>query len=464
MSHSPASFLPRIPAPRIERILHPFQAFAENKTAGGILLLACTAAALVWANSPWAASYGALWHTDLTISLAGRTLSHDLHFWVNDLLMAVFFFVVGLEIKRELLVGELSSVRHATLPIAAALGGVVVPALFYAKLNGGGPGAAGWGIPMATDIAFALGVLTLLGNRIPLGLKVFLTALAIVDDIAAVMVIAVFYTAQIDWGALAGAGGVLAILILLGRLGARNPLTYVIGGGLLWLFVLASGVHATIAGVALAFTVPSRTPLDFGQFLARSRAVLDCAEEYGSTPGSLITNERQQAAVHALEDTCEKVQPPLHRMEHALHPWVTFFIMPVFALANAGVALSGDLSELLRQPVTLGVILGLFFGKPIGILLASALVVRTGAASLPSGVTWQHVHGAAWLAGIGFTMSLFVAGLAFADQALLTMSKVGILAASVCAGCVGSFVLLRVPQTSLQDSEADANSTAVVSS
>ena len=425
----------------IVRIIRPFQAFAANKTSGGILLLLCTVVALVWANSPWSASYSALWHTNFTVSLAGRALSYDLHFWVNDLLMAVFFFVVGLEIKREVLVGELASVRQAALPIVAAAGGVVVPALMYALLNAGGPGAPGWGIPMATDIAFALGVMALLGDRVPLGLKVFLTALAIVDDIAAVLVIALFYTASISWSAVTAAACCLILLFTLNRLGARQPLTYALGGGALWLAVLLSGVHATIAGVALAFTIPSRTRLDPRQFLLHSRRTLDHFEN-ASESGSLIQSEEQQAAVHTLEEACEKVQPPLHRMEHTLHPWVTFFVMPVFALANAGVVLGGNITDTLLEPVTAGVVLGLLLGKPIGITLASWLAVRSGIASLPAGVSWGHIHAAGWLGGIGFTMSLFVAGLAFADERLLTMAKLGILAASLVAGIIGSVLLM----------------------
>jgi NhaA family Na+:H+ antiporter len=372
-----------------------------------------------------------------------------LHFWVNDLLMVIFFFVVGLEIKREVLVGELTSVRQAALPILGAVGGVVVPALIYSFLNAGGAGAPGWGVPMATDIAFALGVMTLLGDRVPLGLKVFLTALAIVDDIAAVLVIAVFYTAKISSVALGLAAACLLILAVLGRLGARQPLTYALGGIFLWLAVLASGIHATIAGVALAFVIPSRTRLDSAQFVARSRRTLDHFEAHAE--GALMTNEEQQASVHALEEACEKVQPPLHRMEHALHPWVSFFIMPVFALANAGVVLSGNISEIMVQPVTLGVIFGLLFGKPIGITLAAWLAVRSGLASLPTGVTWSHIHGAGWLGGIGFTMSLFVASLAFADEALLTMAKLGILSASACAALVGSFLLIRTRRMNSED-------------
>jgi NhaA family Na+:H+ antiporter len=429
--------------PPIVRIIKPFQTFAANEASGGIVLLLSTAAALIWANSPWSASYTAFWHTNITISLGAKALSHDLHFWVNDLLMVIFFFFVGLEIKREVLVGELASPRQAALPIIAAFGGVVVPAIIYSVLNAGTAGARGWGVPMATDIAFALGVMALLGSRIPVGLKVFLTALAIADDMAAVLVIAVFYTEQISGLALGAAALCLAVLLTLNRLGARQPLVYAFGGAFLWLAVLASGVHATIAGIALAFTIPSRTRLDAPEFLLHGRSTLDQFGKAQENQPMLICNEDQQAAVHALEEACEKVQPPLLRMEYALQHWVTFAIMPVFALANAGVVIGGDLSQILIQPITLGVILGLLIGKPIGITLASWLAVRNGLAALPAGVNWSHIHGAGWLGGIGFTMSLFVASLAFADEAHLTMAKVGIFTASLCAGIVGSLLLLK---------------------
>jgi NhaA family Na+:H+ antiporter len=435
--------LDRIPTAPVIRIIRPFQAFAANKAAGGILLLFCAVAALSWANSPWAPYYAGLWHTELTVSLAGKALSHDLHFWVNDLLMAIFFFLVGLEIKREVLVGELASARQAALPVIAAAGGVAVPAILYSLINFRGPGAHGWGIPMATDIAFALGVMALLGDRVPLGLKVFLTALAIVDDIAAVLVIALFYTDRISWTALGVAALCLVVLATLNRLGARHPLTYAIFGAILWLAVLNSGIHPTIAGIALAMTIPSRTPLDSRRFVLRSRRVLDHFEQAVGSERSLMNDEEQQAALLALEEACEKVQPPLHRMERALHPWVTFTIMPLFALANAGVLLGGNAASALSQPVALGVLLGLVLGKPLGITLASWVAVRARLASLPPGITWSHIHGAAWLGGIGFTVSLFVAGLAFNEESLLIMAKLGILSASLIAGIVGSVLLAR---------------------
>lgn len=427
-------------------LVRPFQEFFARESSGGVLLLACTVAALLWANSPWAHLYTALWHTPFQIGLGSHELNKELHFWVNDALMAVFFFVVGLEIKRELLVGELASARQAALPILAALGGVVVPAILYSTLNAGGPGSRGWGIPMATDIAFAIGVMALLGRRIPLGLKVFLTALAIVDDIAAVLVIAVFYTSDLSWGALAAAAFCLLVALAANRLGVRHPLLYALIGVVLWMTVLQSGVHSTIAGVLLALMIPSRTAINQAQFLQHSRALLNHFQKAAETePFHILNDVEQQTAIEALEDACEKMQPPLHRLEHGLHPWVTFVIMPLFALANAGVPISGELGRIVTQPITLGVLLGLVLGKTIGVTLASWLAVKTGLAALPENVTWRHVHGAAWLAGIGFTMSLFMAGLAFTDEAQLTAAKLGILMASLCAGIIGSMILLRTP-------------------
>jgi NhaA family Na+:H+ antiporter len=430
------------PLPLIERVLGPFQRFFATSAAGGLVLLGATAVALAWANSPWAAAYHHLWETPVTIGAPGFGLTLSLHHWVNDGLMAVFFFLVGLEIKREVLVGELASRRTAALPVAAALGGMLVPAALYAALNAGGPGAAGWGVPMATDIAFALGILALLGDRVPGGLRVFLAALAIADDLGAVLVIAFFYTGAIDWGALGGAAAVLAALVGLNRAGARRPLTYALLGAALWVFVLASGIHATVAGVLLALTVPARTRIDEGEFLARAEASLAdfrAADEPGTT---VLTNHGHQAALQAIENAADAAQAPLQRMEHALHGVVAFVVMPVFALANAGVALGGAAAAA-RSPIAWGVVLGLALGKPLGITLASWLAVRAGAADLPSGVGWRHVHGAGWLGGIGFTMSLFVAGLAFADPAGLDVAKLGVFAASLVAGVVGYTLLHR---------------------
>jgi len=423
------------------QIIRPFQKFAKTEASGGILLLLCTAAALVWANSPWASSYINLWQTKLTVGLGSFILSKPLLLWINDGLMTVFFFVVGLEIKRELLVGELASAKQAAFPIAAALGGMLVPAGIYIAVNAGTEGMPGWGIPMATDIAFALGVLALLGARVPLALKVFLTALAIVDDIGAVLVIALFYTVEISWISLALGGGFLIALVAANLIGVRHPLVYTLLGACLWLAFLNSGVHATVAGVLLAFTIPARSRIDMGEFLSLGRATLNEFERVARTDSSMLINEEQQAAIQALKSACERVETPLQRIEHALHSWVTFAIMPVFALANAGVVLDGGLTVALTHSVSLGVMAGLIAGKQIGITLFAWLAVRSGLATIPGAVTWRHIYGASWLGGIGFTMSLFIAGLAFGDSPLLPVAKVGILSASLLAGVVGWIIL-----------------------
>jgi NhaA family Na+:H+ antiporter len=369
-------------------------------------LIGCTVAALIWANSPFAGSYFHFWHMDLTFGRLGGLLAKPLHFWINDGLMALFFLLVGLEIKRETLVGELASFRKAALPIAAAFGGMIVPAGLYVVFNHGGPGASGWGMPMATDIAFALGVLALLGDRVPTSLKVFLAALAIADDIGAVLVIAFFYTAQISWPSL-GAGGLFFVALLAAnRAGARHLLIYAILGVGLWLAFLQSGIHATVAGVLLAITIPARQR-------TASRAVLTSNES------------------------------PMLRLEHALIPWNRYLIMPVFALANAGVALGGGAARSVVAPVSLGVICGLVIGKPIGIVLFSWLATRTRLAAMLDGIGWRQIVGVGMLGGIGFTMSLFIANLAFGEAPALETAKVGILVASVISGIAGAIVLVR---------------------
>lgn len=418
-----------------------FETFFRMEAAGGILLLICAVVALVWANSPWAASYAALWQTPVTARVGALVIDKPLLLWINDGLMAIFFFLVGLEIKREVLVGELASPRQAALPIAAAVGGMLVPAGLYAMLNVGGPGAAGWGVPMATDIAFALGVLALLGPRVPLALKVFLTAVAIVDDLGAVLVIAFFYTAEISWASLGVGLLFLAALIAANRLGVRRTVVFVVLGLGLWVAFLKSGVHATIAGVLLALTIPARRRIDADGFLAQVRSYVDLFAR-DAQRGRAEPTPTQRDAVHALEQACEGIETPLARMEHALHGWVAFFIMPVFALANAGVALGSDLAGGLSVPVVLGIVLGLVVGKQIGVTLFAWGAVRLGWAVLPPGVGWRQLYGVACLCGIGFTMSLFIATLAFGEGALLGSAKVGILGASLISGVVG-WLLLR---------------------
>lgn len=427
-------------------LLRPFEIFFGLESASGILLLLGAVVALVWANSPFGALYFNLWDTPVTVGVGEFALSKSLHHWINDGLMAVFFFVVGLEIKREVLVGELASPKKAALSVVAAIGGMLVPAAFYALLNMGSAGAAGWGIPMATDIAFAVGVLALLGNRVPLALKVFVTAVAIVDDLGAVLVIAFFYTAEIAWSALGLAAIVFMALLLINRLGIRRVEPYALLGTVLWFAFLKSGIHATIAGVLLAMTIPARRLIDSSQYLERAKLlVAEFAEDVRSGLSEPTADQRD--ALHSLEVATEQIQTPLTRLEHALHPWVAFLIMPLFALANAGVSLGGEIGATLTSPITLGVILGLFLGKQVGILVAAWISTRMGLAVLPSGVSMRQIWGVAMLCGIGFTMSLFIAGLAFTDAALLDSAKVGILAASLLSGAVGGIVLTRSART-----------------
>src|SRR5579864_753886 len=349
----------RIAPQPIDAVTSPFVRFAKMEAAGGILLLASTVAALVWANSRWEHGYQAIWHTQVSIGFGRFFLSESRHEWINDGLMSVFFFLVGLEIKREVLIGELSSLRQAAFPFIAALGGTIVPALIYAVVAHGSNAEHGWGIPMATDIAFTLGVLALLGNRVPLSLKVFVTALAIVDDILAVLVIAVFYTAEISFFSLGMGLCGIAVSYAANRMGVRRPIVYALIGAFVWLAMLKSGVHATIAGILLAFTIPAKTYLDPIDFLARARKLLHGMESSAHSGEALLTSEQQQHAIHELEEKCELVQPPLHRIEHALQPWVTFAIMPIFALANAGVPFLGAIGPALKSPVTLGILAGL---------------------------------------------------------------------------------------------------------
>ena len=430
------------PPTPIERILSPLSRFIRLESAGGLVLIACTLMALAWANSPWGEAYHHLWEQEVGFRAGPWALEKSLHHWINDGLMAVFFFLVGLEIKRELLAGSLSTPRAAALPAAAALGGMLVPAALYALLNAGGEGARGWGIPMATDIAFALGVLALMGPRVPLALKVFLTALAIVDDIGAVLVIALFYTERIAWSALALGLVLLAAAVAFNRLGVRRPAPYLAVGAAVWLCFLTSGVHATVAGVLMALTIPARTRIDAGALLEHGRGALGRFAAAGGEGRSILSNPGQQAALEELEQASEAAQAPLQRIEHGLVNVVAFFIIPVFALANAGVPLSGGVGAALTSPVALGIILGLVVGKPLGITLFSWAAVKAGVAELPAGVGWKQIHAVSWLAGIGFTMSLFISALAFPAGPLGDVARMGIFAASAVAALVG-WVLLR---------------------
>ena len=428
----------------IEVLLKPINQFLHQEASGGILLMICTVIALAWANSPWSDSYHHLWHTHLVINLGNiLNLDYTIHHWINDGMMVIFFFTVGLEIKRELLVGELSSLQKASLPIAGALGGMVAPAIIYAIFNSSGEGANGWGIPMATDIAFVVGIMALLGPRVPLTLKIFILALAIADDIGAVLVIAIFYTADISTAALVIAGIVLVIVFILNKLGTKSLIPYTILGIILWLAFLKSGVHATIAGVLLAFTIPASSRYDTNKFSEKVKQLINNFDAKGDHWKNVLNNSERQHDVMAIEESCEKVLTPLQRFEHQLHPWVAFVIIPVFALANAGVTVADlDILSALLSPVSLGIILGLFIGKQMGIFAFSFLAVKLKFATLPEGVNWKNLYGASILAGIGFTMSLFIASLAFTDPELMDLAKIGILSGSLLSGIAG-FMFLK---------------------
>ncbi len=426
----------------IDRIARSLRLFTKLEAASGVVLLLAMAFALAWANSPWGDAYFHILESPFTVGLGALGYSSSLHHLINDGLMALFFLVVGLEIKRELVAGELSDARRAAFPAIAALGGMIVPALIYAACNAGRDSLRGWGIPMATDIPFALGILALLGKRVPGSVKVFLMALAIIDDLGAVLVIAVFYSQNIDWHALLRAALVFALLIGFNRAGVRRPLFYLLPGVLLWHFLQLSGVHGTIAGVLVALAVPARSFLDEKGFAARCRAILDRFQTADYAEEKPILNHERLEAVMELEDACEKVEPPLQRMEEALHPWTGYLILPLFAWANAGVRIDPGLIRSLAGPAGLGIILGLVVGKPLGIFGAAQAMLALGFPRLSGGAGWKHLLGAGMLGGIGFTMSIFISGLAFGGGDRLDAAKLAVFFASAVAGVLG-FLYLR---------------------
>lgn len=421
----------------LTRIVGPLEAFFHSEAAGGVSIAIAATVALLWANSPWSAGYDALWATKVQVGSAGFGLEKQLVVWVNDLLMAVFFLLVGLEIKREVVSGELSTLKQASLPVVAALGGMLVPMALFMLVAREGEAAHGWGVPMATDIAFALGVARLLGARVPTALIVMLTALAVIDDLGAIVVIAVFYANELSYHAHVVAAAVTLVLVGMNRAAVRRPIWYLLVGLPLWVAVLKSGVHATLAGVVVALCVPARVRFAREEVVEQARTLLDEAERG-------VDDAATQDALAALAHQLEESQAPGRRLERRLHPLVAFVILPVFALANAGVSLAGIGAEDLVAPASLGVFLGLFLGKPIGVVAASWLAVRAGLATLPAGLGWRHLFGLGALAGIGFTMSLFVAGLAWEEGGPLhRQAKVGILAASLFSTVLGVAFLWR---------------------
>jgi len=422
----------------------PLQEFIHNQASSGIVLMIATVLALVIANSGFAPIYESILHADLSIGTGRFAISHSIHHWINDGLMALFFFIAGLEIKREMLVGQLTDRRQAILPVAGAVGGMLLPALLYYLVNRGQDSMSGWGIPMATDIAFAMGVLALLGRRVPQGLAGFLLALAIIDDLGAVLVIALFYTEKIHILPLLLAALCLAVLTVGNRAGIRRPLFYAVAGVAFWLCMMRSGVHATLAGVLTAMTVPAGSRCSGPKF-ADVMEQLVHRFRIAHTPGqSILQNEEQQALLQSMENNVHRMESPLQRMEHGLHIWVSFLVVPLFALANAGVGIDfGSLREMLGKPVTVGVLEGLVLGKAIGIFCFSWLAIRLGWCRMPEELNFRLLGGASLLAGIGFTMAIFIAGLAFPDQPLyLVHAKVGIFLASLLAGVAG-YVLLH---------------------
>lgn len=472
---------PRPLSPILARVILPVRRFQQAEHVSGAILLISAFFAVAWANSPLRESYYALWQTPVAVQFGPATLSKPLMLWINDGLMAVFFFVVGLEIKRELLAGDLSSPKRAALPLVAAAGGMLAPAALYtvvaSELGGGEQAVSGWGIPTATDIAFALGVLALLGRRIPLSAKVFLTALAIADDIGATLLIAFFYSGELalDW--LLVAGGIVGVMFAANWLGVRSAGIYAALGLSLWLAMLESGLHPTLAGILAAFAIPAFRRLDEGAFLRTTRRLLDDFASENERAGfeDGFANQRQQGQLALIGRTAERAQTPLQRLENSLHPWVAFGVMPIFALANAGVELPrsfGEAGRLLADPVALGVCAGLVIGKPLGIVAATWLAVRTRLARLPRGLTWTRIAGLGCLGGIGFTMSLFVTSLAFgaghgSGQGLghlgaahagtqaytahggrpaeASAAKLGVLTGSVISGVLGYVILRRRP-------------------
>ncbi|MEP2669730.1 MAG: Na+/H+ antiporter NhaA [Cyclobacteriaceae bacterium] len=441
-------------------IIEPSTRFINNSSASGIVLFSSAFLAILLANSPWSDTYHAIWKYQFSIGFDEFIISKDLHHWINDGLMAVFFFVVGLELKREIIGGELSDMKSAILPIGAAVGGMIIPALIYLVFNNEGAGADGWGIPMATDIAFSLGVLYLLGDRVPVSLKVFLTALAIADDIGAVLVIAFFYSSDINFANLGIGAGFLAVLWVANAIGVRNTIFYALVGIVgLWLAFLMSGVHATIAAVLAAFAIPARTKVKESHFTDHMEHLVARFKE--ADPNNVRTLTKEQ--LNVLQDIrtySKKAITPIQRLEDNMHPLVAFVVMPIFAFSNAGVTLSNDFITQLVSPVALGIMVGLLLGKVLGVVGMSELMIRLFSVQLPKGMNKFHLWGAGFLAAIGFTMSLFIAGLAFKEESLIQESKLGILMASLVASVLGYFLIKKACQKEERNDDENALSAA----
>jgi NhaA family Na+:H+ antiporter len=420
-----------------KRLLKLTQNFFTTGSSLGIILLVMVVVAMAWANSPWSQSYHDLWNIKLTIGFEGSELTKSLHYWINDFLMAYFFFMVGLEVKREFMVGALSTVKKASLPLISALGGMVVPALLYILFNYNGEGANGWGIPMATDIAFAIGLLALAGKAVSDSSKTFLTALAAADDIGAILIIAFFLSGSLDISNLLAAGIYFSIMLAGNLMGVRNVWFYFIFGVFgLWLALFLSGVHATLAGVLAAFCIPARSIINESTFITRIKKRATQLSDTSYTDHKLL-KENQVGIITEIINDSKKILSPLQRLEQKIRPLVHFFILPLFALANAGVTLKGDVLGMLLHPISIGIIVGLCLGKLIGVLGASSIIVTSNLGELPKDIRWSDIGGLSMMAGIGFTMSIFIAELSLNDERLLQIAKVGIITASVVAATIG---------------------------
>ena len=424
----------------MKSIKAPINQFIRLETSSSIILFGATILALILANSPISEDFLGLWKKYVTFSLPGFELSKPIYKWINDGLMAIFFFVIGLEIKREILTGELSHIKKVSLPLFAAIGGMIIPALFFTVLNTGNAGGEGWGIPMAADIAFSLGILTLLGNRVPAGIKVFLMAFAIIDDLGAVLVIAFFYSTNLIWINIFIGLGIVAALMLLSRFNYYSKYIFFIGGIVVWVLFLKSGIHATIAGVLMAMTIPLKRKTDTMSFYKKSKGLLeDFLEECNSNRQKTVLTQKQLHTIDDLQELTETTTAPLQSLEHTLHGWVSYLIMPVFALANAGVAFSfsGDTNIAL----SLNLAISMVVGNVIGIFTFSWLAIRFNIAELPENVNFKQLAGVSFLGGLGFTMSLFINNLAYADATLIDSAKMGILFGSLIAGILGYFTI-----------------------
>lgn len=427
----------------IPGLMGTFQTFFHSNITGGIFLLVCAVFAVLAANIPALSGFNEIWGMEAGLNLGKFSISMTLRDWVNDVLMAVFFLSAGLEIKRELLVGELSSIKKAMLPIFAALGGMIFPAIIYTIFNYGTETQNGWGIPMATDIAFAIGILFLLGKRCPLALKVFLTALAIVDDIGSIVVVAIFYpSGNMHFIYLLYAAIIIAFLFLLNRLKVKTPMAYILPGVFLFICILNSGIHAAIAGVLLAMTIPTRSSINELRFYVGTKNLLEKFKNAGNSELQVLANNEQLDLIHKILQNSKSMNPLLHNMEEGLHMWVTFIIMPLFALANAGVAVdTGVFSSLHFPPVMKGIFFGLLFGKPMGIFLFSWLAVKLKLAQLPENTKWIQILALGIVGGIGFTMSIFIDNLAFDNSVYVAEGKLAVLTTSFCAAVLGLLAL-----------------------